>query len=454
MRSISISDTAFNQSTVVSETNIGGRPSLSYWQDSISRFQKNRRASFSGLFVLSLILFSLVGPLIWRIDPISQDVSQISQPPWADRSVTIVQENSVSPSLLDERVDSFQFIGQPNTKVIHLKWPIIDNNASYQLYRSIVSVSDDQALGLPITKLGPGENQFSDKLNLKPKTYYYSLVSSGEDGQKKSLSTISVKPSRVLFLDEAIERGLTSKQDHTSYNAVYSLPLHPLGTDYLGRDMLARLMHGARISLFIGIIAPLLYVLLGVIYGSLAGFVGGAIDQIMMRFSDFVVALPFLLFMILFKVIFGIGPGESGVLPMMFAMIILLWPATARLIRGQVLVIREESYVNASKLLGANKLYLIARHMIPNTLGMIMVNITFAVPTAIFTEAFLSFIGMGVSPPTPSWGAMCNEGLKTMLTSPHELFFPAIFISATVLSFNLLGDGLRDAFDSKLRDSS
>ena len=452
MRSITISDTAFNQSTVASDTNIGSRPSLSYWQDSISRFQKNRRATFSGIFVLSLILFSIVGPLIWHTDPTLQDVSQISQPPWADRSVNIIQEDSANPSLLTERVDTFQFIGQPNTKVVHLKWPVADNDTSYQLYRSIVPISDDQALGLPITKLAPGENQFSDKLNLKPKTYYYSLVSFQGDNQNKSLSTISVKPSRVLFLDEAIQRGLTSKQDHNTYNSVYSLPLHPLGTDYLGRDMLARLMHGARISLFIGIVAPLLYILLGVVYGSLAGFMGGAIDQLMMRFSDFVVALPFLLFMILFKVIFGIGPGESGVLPMMIAMIILLWPATARLIRGQVLVIREEAYVNASKLLGANNIYLISRHMIPNTLGLIMVNITFAVPTAIFTEAFLSFIGMGVSPPTPSWGAMCNEGLKTMLTSPHELFFPAILISATVLSFNLLGDGLRDAFDSKLRD--
>ena len=452
MRSITISDTAFNQSTVASETSVGSRPSLSYWQDSIGRFQKNRRSTFSGIFVLSLILFSIVGPLIWRTDPTLQDVSQISQPPWADRSVTIIQEDSANPYLLTERVDTFQFVGQPNTKVVHLKWPVADNDTSYQLYRSIVPISDDQALGLPITKLAPGENQFSDKLNLKPKTYYYSLVSFQGDNQNKNLSTISVKPSRVLFLDEAIQRGLTSKQDHSTYNSVYSLPLHPLGTDYLGRDMLARLMHGARISLFIGIVAPLLYILLGVVYGSLAGFMGGAIDQLMMRFSDFVVALPFLLFMILFKVIFGIGPGESGVLPMMIAMIILLWPATARLIRGQVLVIREEAYVNASKLLGANHIYLISRHMIPNTLGLIMVNITFAVPTAIFTEAFLSFIGMGVSPPTPSWGAMCNEGLKTMLTSPHELFFPAILISATVLSFNLLGDGLRDAFDSKLRD--
>ena len=451
---MSTNSIAFTPSTSSPQTSFEDRPSVSYWQDSISRFQKNRRSTFSGLFVLFLILFATIGPFMWSIDPTLQDVSQISQPPWADRSVTIIQEDSNNREAPKHQVDSFQFVGQPNTKVVNLQWPITDNNATYQLYRSIVPISGDQALGLPLAKLASGENHFSDKLNLKPKTYYYSLVTNQENSGSKKLFTISVKPKRVLFLDEAIQRGLTSNQDKNTYTSLYSLSLHPLGTDYLGRDMLARLMHGARISLFIGIAAPLLYVLLGVIYGSLAGFLGGAIDQIMMRFSDFVVALPFLLFMILFKVVFGIGPGESGVVPMMIAMIILLWPATARLIRGQVLVIREEGYVSASKLLGANNVYLIARHMIPNTLGMIMVNITFAVPTAIFTEAFLSFIGMGVSPPTPSWGAMCNEGLRTMLTSPHELLFPAILISATVLSFNLLGDGLRDAFDSKLRDAS
>jgi oligopeptide transport system permease protein len=231
------------------------------------------------------------------------------------------------------------------------------------------------------------------------------------------------------------------------------LTLHPLGTDYLGRDMLSRLMHGARVSLFIGLFAPLFYVLLGVIYGSTAGFVGGRIDQGMMRFADFVVALPFLLFMILFKIAFGIGPGESGILPMLVAMVVLSWPSTSRLVRGQILQIREEGYVNASRLLGARANYLVLRHMIPNTMGVILVTITFAIPSAIFTEAFLSFIGMGVSPPTPSWGSMCNEGIKTMLTTPHELIFPALFISVTVLAFNLLGDGMRDALDARMRST-
>ena len=139
-------------------------------------------------------------------------------------------------------------------------------------------------------------------------------------------------------------------------------------------------------------------------------------------------------------------------MPMLVAMVVLLWPAAARLVRGQVLQIREEGYIGASRLLGAKTPYLLIRHMIPNTMGVILVTVTFAVPSAIFTEAFLSFIGMGVAPPTPSWGSMCNEGIKTMLTHPHELIFPALFISITVLAFNLLGDGLRDALDARMRN--
>ena len=139
-------------------------------------------------------------------------------------------------------------------------------------------------------------------------------------------------------------------------------------------------------------------------------------------------------------------------LPMLVALVLLSWPATSRLVRGQILQIREEGYINASRLLGAKNNYLVVRHMIPNTMGVILVTLTFAVPSAIFTEAFLSFIGMGVAPPTPSWGSMCNEGIKTMLTHPHELIFPALFISITVLAFNMLGDGLRDALDARMRN--
>jgi oligopeptide transport system permease protein len=132
-------------------------------------------------------------------------------------------------------------------------------------------------------------------------------------------------------------------------------------------------------------------------------------------------------------------------------MVVLGWPSPARLVRGQVLQLREEGFVQASKLLGAKPLYLVTRHMLPNIMGLIIVQITMSIPAAIFTEAFLSFIGMGVAPPTPSWGSMCNEGIKTMLAHPHEMLFPAIAISVTSLAFNLLGDGLRDSLDAKMR---
>ncbi|MBD3647630.1 MAG: ABC transporter permease, partial [Pseudomonadales bacterium] len=282
---------------------------------------------------------------------------------------------------------------------------------------------------------------------------YYSIVPTDGIEEYEVWSTIEVTPTMTVTPREAREQDLLGANEEYEPGQEIMLEFHPLGTDYLGRDMLARLMQGARVSLFIGIVAPLLFVLFGVVYGGVAGYFAGRIDQALMRFADFVVALPFLLFMILFKIAFGIGPGESGIMPMLIALVLLGWPATARLVRGQVLRLREQGFIEAARLLGASNHYLILRHIIPNTMGVILVTLTFAVPTAIFTEAFLSFIGMGVAPPTPSWGSMCNDGVKTMLSHPHELIFPAAFISITVLAFNLLGDGLTEALDSRMRST-
>ncbi|MBT4161547.1 MAG: ABC transporter permease, partial [Gammaproteobacteria bacterium] len=281
--------------------------------------------------------------------------------------------------------------------------------------------------------------------------YYYAVVPTDGIDEYESYTLLTVTPQLALTHEEANTRGLAKSGDHLAVGDQITIEFHPMGTDYLGRDMLARLMEGARVSLFIGIVAPFLYVFIGIVYGGFAGYFSGKLDVLLMRFADFVVALPFLLFMILFKIAFGIGPGESGIFPMLIALVLLGWPATARLVRGQVLQIREQGYIEAARLLGAKDHYLILRHIIPNTMGVILVTLTFAVPAAIFTEAFLSFIGMGVAPPTPSWGSMCNEGVKTMLSHPHELIFPAVLISITVLAFNLLGDGLTEALDSRMR---
>ncbi|MFV2090043.1 MAG: ABC transporter permease subunit [Pseudomonadales bacterium] len=436
------------------------RPSLSYWQDAWNRLKANSRALISLYIVISLLAFTVIGPFIWTVDPAAQDVDQISLPPGADRAAIIVEPHTPwDGSSALSRSDGgdthgLRLAAAPTNEAVRLLWEPVPGATSYEVYRSLFTTGDDRALGLPLTELfGNDAVRFEDLLDLTPRSYFYSVVSFDRTGAELDFKTLKVDVERVITLEQARTRGLIPEDAEPQPGDTVYLPMHPFGTDYLGRDLLSRLMHGARVSLFIGICAPLLYVLFGVVYGSSAGFIGGRVDQLFMRFADFVVALPFLLFMILFKIAFGIGPGESGIMPMLLALVLLSWPATSRLVRGQILQIREEGYIHASRLLGAGNQYLVLRHMIPNTMGVILVTLTFAVPSAIFTEAFLSFIGMGVAPPTPSWGSMCNEGIKTMLTTPHELIFPALFISVTVLAFNLLGDGLRDALDARMRST-
>ena len=438
------------------------RPSLSYWQDAWVRLKANRRALVSLYLVIGLALFTLFGPEVWRVDPAAQDLDQISVPPGASRDVTVVDEyqawEGVTAALVAGDDDvlaasaSIAVVGPATTRAVRLQWQPVAGANGYRVYRNLFEPEPD-ALGLPIGDvLDARRVSFEDRLDLKPVEYHYSVVALNTLGEESpNYRSVAAEVTRVIAAEEAVAKGLVANVADVRPGDVLQLKLHPLGTDYLGRDMLARLMHGARVSLFIGVVAPFAFVLVGILYGSVAGFLGGRADQVLMRFADFVVALPFLLFMILLRIVFNVQPGDNSIFPMMVAMVVLSWPAAARLVRGQILQIREEGYIGASRLLGAKTNYLVLRHMIPNTMGVILVTLTFAVPSAIFTEAFLSFIGMGVAPPTPSWGSMCNEGLKTMLTTPHELIAPAALISVTVLAFNLLGDGLRDALDARMR---
>lgn len=221
---------------------------------------------------------------------------------------------------------------------------------------------------------------------------------------------------------------------------------HWFGTDNLGRDIFVRIWVGARISLFIGLAAAVIDLIIGVLWGSIAGIIGGRVDNVMMRIADVLTAIPYLLIVILLLVVL-----DKGLLPMIIALSITGWVRMARIVRGEVLSIKNQEYVLASRTLGANTWHLIIKHLIPNAMGAIIVTMTLSIPSAIFTESFLSYLGLGVTPPMASWGTMASEGNEAIMTAPWRLFFPAILISITIFAFNAVGDGLRDALDPKLR---
>ncbi|KIL37243.1 diguanylate cyclase [Cohnella kolymensis] len=221
---------------------------------------------------------------------------------------------------------------------------------------------------------------------------------------------------------------------------------HWFGTDQLGRDLWVRVWWGVRISLFIGLAAAAIDLVVGVLYGGISAYFGGRVDDIMQRILEIIYAIPLLLLAILFIVF--MGPGISSII---IAYAISGWVTMARLVRGQMLLLKEQEFVLAARTLGARPARIILRHLVPNVLGLIIVQLTYVVPTAIFFEAFLSFVGVGIRPPMASLGKLISEGAQVMRYQPHLLLYPTILFSLILLSFNLLGDGLRDALDPKMR---
>ncbi|HWQ30400.1 MAG TPA: ABC transporter permease [Negativicutes bacterium] len=221
---------------------------------------------------------------------------------------------------------------------------------------------------------------------------------------------------------------------------------HIFGTDKFGRDIFVRTLYGARISLSIGVVAAVINLGIGVVYGGISGYFGGRVDMVMMRIIDILIGIPSLLYIILIMMFLG-----NTVTSILIALCLTYWIGTARMVRSQVLSLKHQEYTLAARVIGASDIRILFKHLIPNSMGPIIVTVTFLIPSAIFNEAFLSFLGIGIQVPMASWGTLANDAIPTLFTYPYQMLFPSLAISITMFALNFIGDGLRDALDPRLK---
>lgn len=260
--------------------------------------------------------------------------------------------------------------------------------------------------------------------------------------------SFTLDDATVVYLDYTAKpasmldsNGLRSPANKQVWNTTYLL-----GTDQLGRDILTRLMYGMQISLLVAFVAATINMVIGILYGGIAGFVGGRTDAIMMRIVDIISTIPLTLYVILIKVTL-----DNGLFSIILALSSVYWVDMARVVRGQVLSLKQQEFVLASKSIGSSNRTIMLSHLIPNAMGPILVTVTMLIPSAIFVEAFMSFIGIGIAPPMASLGTMCNDAMEALRSNPYQLFLPALAICLIMFAFNFVGDGLRDALDPKLK---
>lgn len=378
------------------------RPSLTYWQDAWRRLKKHKLAMIGMVLIVFIVLFGTVGPYLTQYSYSDQSNDFKNLPP---------------------RLDVFEVEEGINLYL----------SSDYNMFLVLENGKMDRKLKL----------DHRDTIN---KVYTY-LLDAGNSDEAVILdfSYNTLKDKQGYDYNYTIEyKGEVFKYSTgTKFNMSF-----PFGTDDLGRDVLTRVMYGARISLLIAVIATMVNLFIGVIYGSISGYEGGRVDNIMMRIVDIINSIPLMLYVILLMVVFRKSDGLTNII---IALSSVFWVGMARLVRGQMLSLKEQEFVLAARVIGVPKHKIILRHLIPNAMGPIIVAMTMMIPTAVFTEAFLSFIGLGVSAPQASWGTLANNALSGLITYPYQLFFPALAIAITMLAFNFLGDGLRDALDPRLR---
>jgi len=373
--------------------------SLTYWQDAWRRLKEHKLAMVGLAGVAFIVLFAFMGPLFSRFSYSDQILDYAKTPPRLD---------------IYEVADDYYVFLTRDYRLLRV------NERGFLLERIFDTSKDSESKIYTYTDIKNGlEIELDFSYNLLPgKEADYDL-------------TLAVNGGDPI-----------SEVTKTVFNRTY-----PFGSDSVGRSILVRVMYGARISLIVAFVASLANLLIGAVYGSIAGYEGGLTDILMMRLVDILNSIPLTIYVIIIMVLVN----NRGLWTMIIALGSVYWITMARLVRGQVLSLKGQEFVLAARVLGVKKRSIISRHLIPNTIGPIIISMTMMIPRAIFLEAFLSFIGLGVSAPMASWGTLSEDALSALLSFPYQLFFPSIAIAITMLSFNFLGDGLRDALDPRLR---
>ncbi|MDO4648877.1 MAG: ABC transporter permease [Eubacteriales bacterium] len=351
------------------------------------RFRRKPTAIAGLILIVILLLFAFVGPSFTKYSYSNQNLEVVNIPP---RMTVFVDKNS----------DGYLYITQ-----------------SLQ----ILYVNPDGTLGKQLTKLRDEE---------KSKMVIFDL-----DGKEIGLY-YGIKPYLIADPETRVIYQTAKVWNHS----------YILGTDGLGRDILTRLMYGTRVSLLVAFIAVVVNMVIGIVFGGISGYVGGMTDTVMMRIVDIISTIPLTLYVILIMVLMG-----SGIKSIIIAIGTTYWVDMARVVRGQVLSLKNQEFVMAAKTIGSSTKTILMEHLIPNAMGSILVTVTMLIPSAIFMEAFLGYLGIGLQPPLASLGTMCNDATATLRTCPYQLFFPALVICLIMFGFNFIGDGLRDALDPKLK---
>lgn len=366
-------------------------PSLTYWQDARRRLWANKPTVVAAGFIILLILAAIFGPLFSPFTYYEQDLKLANIPPAFE-----------TYAVTDGAGDTTRFFL---------------NASNFNLYEVD---ADGHVLGL----------LRGERKDMIKKSQAFTFGATTVTLDYKTL------PAKLVAAD-----GTTIMPSGWSWNRTYLF-----GTDQLGRDVLVRQLYGARISLTVAFVATLVNFFIGIFYGGIAGYIGGRTDAIMMRIVEIISTIPLTLYVVLLMVVF-----DSGLYSIIIAIGSVFWVDMARIVRGQILSLKQQDYVAAARTMGASTSRILTKHLLPNSIGPIIVTLTMLIPSAIFIESFMSFIGLGVTPPLASWGTLTSEAVETMRAYPHQLFFPAAAISLTMFAFNFLGDGLRDALDPRFR---